>query len=723
MATLVFGTLGTLAGGPLGGAIGSLIGRELDRSILGGPVRAGPRLKELAISTSSYGQPIARLFGATRAAGTIIWASDLKESSETASGGKGRPRTKEYSYSASLAIALSSLPIQGVGRIWADGNLLRGEAGDLKTGGSLRVHLGHADQEADPVLAGALGEQCPAHRGLAYVVLEDLELGEFGNRIPALSFEVFADGAGENLVAALSRPVLGSVQALPVAACAPIAGFAHEGGSIAASLAALGETVPLVANLVDTGLAVGGEPSGADAPVLPDAIAWSDGEFGTRTGRRVARGLNAVPTALRYYDLARGYQPGIQRAPRRAWPGGERTLELAASLDAAGAALLIARAAAREAARTETARARIASLDPRFAPGQIVALPGEGLWRIEAWEWRSGGLELELVRSSHLSGAPGVADPGTPWHPVDRPAAPSVLHAFELPWDGAGASGAARLHLAVGSGPGRWAGAALYVERGGALVPIWTTERQAAVTGVLAASLAGSPALMFEPGAAVEVDCDNATADLVTVDGPSLAAGANRLLIGGEIVQFLTAEKLAERRWRLTGLLRGRGASEEEARAGHPVGARVVLLDHRLQLFDATLVDPATERLAAIGAGDLDPVFASLTGAGRSRQPLTPVHPIAVLESDGSLALEWTRRARGAWAWAESVVTPLVEEGEEYEVGAGPVGSPVATWICVRPGLTLGVAELAPLGPGTQLWVRQVGTYGRSPALLLHTRA
>ena len=72
MATLVFGALGTLVGGPVGGAVGALLGRAVDRSIIGTPVREGARLTELAVSSSSYGQPIARLFGTGRAAGTIV---------------------------------------------------------------------------------------------------------------------------------------------------------------------------------------------------------------------------------------------------------------------------------------------------------------------------------------------------------------------------------------------------------------------------------------------------------------------------------------------------------------------------------------------------------------------------------------------------------------------------------------------------------------------------
>ena len=53
MATLVLGAIGTLVGGPLGGAIGATLGRGLDREIIGNGRREGPRLTELAVSTSS----------------------------------------------------------------------------------------------------------------------------------------------------------------------------------------------------------------------------------------------------------------------------------------------------------------------------------------------------------------------------------------------------------------------------------------------------------------------------------------------------------------------------------------------------------------------------------------------------------------------------------------------------------------------------------------------
>lgn len=144
MATLVLNAVGQKIGGPIGGAIGSLVGQRIDQTIFGGKVREGPRLTELDIQLSSYGSEIPAIFGVMRVAGTVIWATDLIER-RTKSGGKGRPSTVNYSYSVSIAVAVSSRPIKSIGRIWAEGNLLRGGGGDLKVDTQFRFHAGHKD--------------------------------------------------------------------------------------------------------------------------------------------------------------------------------------------------------------------------------------------------------------------------------------------------------------------------------------------------------------------------------------------------------------------------------------------------------------------------------------------------------------------------------------------------------------------------------------------------
>lgn len=133
MATLVLTTVGRAIGGPIGGALGALAGQAIDGRLFRGAAREGPRLSDLSVQTSSYGTPIPKLFGTIRVAGTVIWSTDLIETRTTSRGGKGQPGTNTYSYSVSFAVALSARPIRSIRRIWAEGKLLRGAAGDWKS--------------------------------------------------------------------------------------------------------------------------------------------------------------------------------------------------------------------------------------------------------------------------------------------------------------------------------------------------------------------------------------------------------------------------------------------------------------------------------------------------------------------------------------------------------------------------------------------------------------
>ncbi len=106
---------------------------------------------------------------------------------------------------------------------------------------------------------------------------------------------------------------------------------------------------------------------------------------------------------------------------------------------------------------------------------------------------------------------------------------------------------------------------------------------------------------------------------------------------------------------------------------------------------------------------------------GVSDRPLTPVLARVQLGADGTLALRWTRRARGGWHWLDGVDVPLVEESERYEVGCGAISNPLALYQTGEPSFHLDSAMLAALPAGTSIWIRQIGSYARSPALLLAT--
>ena len=148
MATLILNTVGTMLGGPIGGAIGAFVGQSIDQQLFGPGQRRGPRLGDLSVQSSTYDSPIPRVFGTMRVAGSIIWATDLQEHSNTEAS-KGQPDSISYSYSASFAVALSSRPVTDIGRIWADGKLIRDADGQFAVATEFRLLSGSEDQDVD----------------------------------------------------------------------------------------------------------------------------------------------------------------------------------------------------------------------------------------------------------------------------------------------------------------------------------------------------------------------------------------------------------------------------------------------------------------------------------------------------------------------------------------------------------------------------------------------
>lgn len=217
MATILLSAAGAMIGGGFGGtvlglsgavigrALGATVGRVIDQRLLGGGSRAVEtgRIDRFRLTGASEGAPVARLWGKLRIPGQIIWASPFEETT-TSQGGKGAPQptVTQFSYSVSLAIALCEGEATHVGRIWADGSEIN--PNDL----NLRFYPGSEAQEPDPLIIAIEGAgQAPAYRGIAYVVIEDLQLAAFGNRVPQLTFELVRPARGGTDVGRMVRGV------------------------------------------------------------------------------------------------------------------------------------------------------------------------------------------------------------------------------------------------------------------------------------------------------------------------------------------------------------------------------------------------------------------------------------------------------------------------------------------------------------------------------------
>jgi hypothetical protein len=706
MATLVLSTVGTALGGPVGGAIGSLIGQSIDQQILA-PASKGPRLGDLSVQTSSYGTQIPRIYGTMRVAGSVIWSTDLVESS-TIAGAKGQPDVT-YSYSVSLAVAHSSRPLRAIRRIWADGNLLRGEAGDFKVSTEFRFYDGSEDQVIDPLIGSVEGvTSTPAYRGLALAVFENLELGDFGNRVPFLTFEVVADDDDPTLADVLADASGGGIA---VTDARTVIGYAATGKSMSAAIQPLVDAFDV--ELVDSGgllgsavidvVEIGQDELGSTADASPTIrLQWDQDP---------ARSLPAS-VLVSYYDPARDYQSGLARADGGARDGEETHVELAAVLSAETARSLAEEVMARSWARRD--RLKLTLPPPRMGllPGSKVALPNvPGVWRVESSAIDAMTVAVEL-RPEWRAVSAVAADAGRSNAAQDRIYGPASFTLAELPSIDGSLASAPTAYLAAANATEGWKALAVEVTGAGWSAKSTTALKKSVLGSATSVLGDGSPDLI-DRAASVDVQMIDAGQWLTSCDDDALMAGTNLALVGNEILQFGAAEPLGGGAFRLSQLLRGRGGSEW-AISGHAAGEAFVLIDAaslRQVPLPEWAIGAAIEARQPSQQGTAN---ASLTLSGDTLRPWSPVDLTARISASGDLDIAWTRRSRVRCGWLDDVDMPLGERVEQYSVMV-TVGTQSLEYNCAASSITVPEADLLALGAGAaSITVKQIGDWGAS---------
>ncbi len=711
MATLILGAVGALVGGRLGRAVGSVIGGVIDRKLLAPNGRQGPRLGDLAFQSSQYGALIPKLYGTNRVAGTVIWATDLREDRKKVSNGKGQPKTTVFSYSASFAVALSARRVLRIGRIWADGNLLRGAAGDFKVATGFRLHDGGEGQGVDPLVASAEGVgMTPAYRGLAYVVFENLQLGDFGNRIPSLSFEVIAD-EGEVTVGAIVKDLAGR----GVEANCPtrVAGYAAYGDAVRGAIETLGAAVTLSA--YDDGETLRISEIGAQASAIAET------ELGTARGEERSarlpierRSASTIPETLSitYYAPSRDYQQGVQRARRDGGARRETKVELPVVLAPDAAKQIAERQLDRIWAARVTAKVRLPWRRLDLVPGQQVAVPGDpGVWEIASVMLDRMVVEADLVRLSAGSSVMPDADPGRSLIQDDSLHGATTFHLIDLPPIEAGVAAAPNLVVAAAGISSGWRRAALLMSSNdGASWEEAGVTAAPAIIGAAETVLGAGSAFLIDEIYSVDVRLLNATMTLGNADAAGLDGGRNLAILGDELIQFRAATPLGANRYRLSGLYRGRRGTEW-AMTSHAAGERFVLIERDTL---ASLAVPAALgqlRVMAVGIADgAAPPVRTVYNPGQALLPIVPARLRGERISDGRVSLNWVRRSRDGWRWSDHVDAPLAEETERYrltiatDTGAvEQVETVMASYLYTPPAaatiLNISIVQIGTFGP------------------------
>ncbi len=713
MATLILSTVGTALGGPIGGLIGTVIGQSIDQQLLGGGPRRGPRLGDLSVQTSSYGSMIPRLYGTMRVAGTVVWATDLIETSELRGDGKNEPETLVYNYSASFAVALSCREAVSVKRIWADGKLIRGVAGDFKVGCTFRFHPGSEGQAVDPLIAAIEGVgTTPAYRGLALAIFEDLMLGDFGNRIPSLTFELIADSGGIGLGAILDDASEGVIECDDARS---VAGYALYGQDIESAVAPLVEAFAL--DLTDDGDAFRVATATAARILLREEMGAAIDVAGSPMVERSLLPAASIPTALTltYYDPSRDYQAGQARASFPSVSKARRSIALPCVLDAATAKSLADTLLSRAWAMRDR-------LVVRLSPDHLDLVPGE-LVRPEAiaGDWIVDEVAIERMvvtaslRPAWRSAGTRLADPGRPLVQPDVVALPTRLALFDLTDIGEDMARAPSLQLAAASPSGAFRAVPIRIEINGTMIDSQTAGTEA-ILGTATSMLGAGQSAVIDQENAVEVLLANPDHWLQSCDDAALVGGANLAVVGDELIQFGDVEPIAPGRLRLSRLLRGRRGSEW-AMAAHVAGEPFLLIDARaLKGISASASAIGTGvTVTAFGPANAgqEPVVTRIV-EGEAARPLSPAQLSGQMRADGSLELGWTRRSRRGFAWIDAVDVPSDPDLSGYRIMVSG-STATAEFSVTEPWLVVSAAELANLGIGP--WIitaRQIGSIGLS---------
>ena len=722
MATLVLSVVGGIVGGPVGAAIGAALGQQVDAAVFRPKGREGPRLADLKVQASTYGQQIPQLFGTMRVAGSVIWATDLIERRNKSGGGKGRPSVTEFGYAVSLAVALSSRPIRAIRRIWADGNLLRGTSGTFQERCIFRWHDGGEDQAVDPLIASAVGPgSASGFLGLAYAVFEELELGAFGNRIPSLTFEVEAD------VGSVDAGVIGNALLGEAGRCVgewPFVGYAASGDRARDALAPLFE--------VDGARAVSGPDGWHLSPAAlagaPLALSSFREERRAETGReaveRQRAPLASLPGTirLRHYEPERDYQLGQQSSAVAGGGVREERIDLPAVLPASSARALAQRLAAAAADGRETLvwQGDLAAL--ALPVGRIVELADGSRWRLAARNVQATDILLELKRYQPVPSVDLPAEPGVPVRPPDWPDATGTVHLFDLPNLGSPGAAAARILIAAAGSNDGWRGADCWFVRAIDAEPVaLSTVRPAAALGKLAELLAAGSEYLIDGVNAALVTLVNPSMTLESVDDAALLGGANRAMVGGELLQFGAAEPVEAGVWRLSRLLRGRAGTG--GAMAHAAGAPFVLLDDSAPMLLpealAIMAESGGARLQWAPRGGTTMTEVPVPAAGAALLPLAPVHGRVTPDGAGGVFVSWRRRSRVDTGWRDYIDLPIGEGGEAWQIALSPPVPGIALLERATPDLHIAADVLAALPPGTMIAIRQVGDFALSPPLSL----
>ena len=687
--------------------IAGIAGGLIDQQVFGMNKRTeqyGPRMNDLQISGSSYGSPIPRVWGTYRLPGNIIWSSDLAEHTRTTSsgggkgGGGGGSSYTEYWYSASFALAVCQGPIAAISKIWADNKLIYNlsdnasaatKEASIALSSSITGFLGTNDQPPSSLLQSHLGVgRTPAYRNVAYVIFNDFNLENWGNRIPSFNFEVIQNGeytgtgyaSAPIAVSAILRDLCadaglgGDIDVTEVPGT--VSGFATGTDNYLSALAKICKIAGV------TWRQYGGtlvffpwQRPAKTFQVLSGELGYgekNEGETASLTWKRKKELDLPRRLYLKHIDPNKDFNTNAQVAVRQYGSANRtETVETGVAIPADQAARVADRLLYWDWVNRNSYTVKTGPKWMAIAPGDTGTVEQNGIVHaLQARRVTIGadfGVEIaansydESVFQSSRSGNQGeTGDSGEIAVGGITTAVFKNLPALQDEHDKFG------LYVSATGGSG-WRFAHLLASRdGGATYGYLVTLREGGVGEALSALGAG-PSTAWDEENSVDVRLNRLA--LQSRPESEVLAGFNAIVIGDEVVQYADAQLIAPGTYRLSKLLRGRKGTEHRT-AGHTAGEAVMLPAAAtfLPLQSRDIQYGILYKLVANGMDEANVLPVVFVCSGETKRPYSPVQPSHQLTVEGNV-YSWRRRSRlGQELTSPGGEIPVAEMREMYTV-------------------------------------------------------
>ena len=224
------------------------------------------------------------------------------------------------------------------------------------------------------------------------------------------------------------------------------------------------------------------------------------------------------------------------------------------------------------------------------------------------------------------------------------------------------------ISFAVNSDDTNWSGSIIYSDNGVRnYKPLAVCNRQSTV-GVIINKIPAASSLLFDES--TEIIVQLLYGQVLSINELALLNGANKALIGNEIIQFQNAENIGDNKYKLTKLLRGRNGTEY-AIIKHKIGDKFTLLDNKIvsvSISNNLIGKPVNYKAVTNGKTLAEAESINFTYTGNVLKPLSPVHVKAEKDELGNINISWIRRIRTDSDWRDYDDVAIGEESKKYEI-------------------------------------------------------